>query len=263
MWCRAALLAAPPGSAIGGLSAAYLWGVDLLAPDSPVTVVVPAGHRVRAQTRLTVVRADLNRHDVERFAELRLTTPARTAFDLGRGADRIEASIAVDAMLNRRLVTVAEIAGVANGRPGWPGVARLGEVLRGAEPGAASPMETRLRLVIVAGGLPRPIAQYEVRAADGTFVGWVDLAYPESRVALEYEGDHHRERATFRKDVVRFNRLQAAGWAALRFTADDVFIRPRKIVDDVRRAVAEATARNDRAHATPPLERRQRLSPSG
>ncbi len=71
----------------------------------------------------------------------------------------------------------------------------------------------------------------------------MDLAYPAWRIAIEYEGDHHRDRATFRKDIVRFNRLQAAGWATLRFTADDVFKRPQKIIEGVRHAVAAAEAR--------------------
>ncbi|MDP9799263.1 hypothetical protein J2S43_007775 [Catenuloplanes nepalensis] len=242
MWCEAALLAAPPGSAVGGLSAACLWSVDLLASGDPVTVIVPRPHHLRAQPRLRLIHADLPAPDVERFAGLLVTTPVRTAFDLGRGADRTASVIAVDAMLQRRLVTPGEIAALADRRPGWPGLARLREVLRVADGGAASPMETRLRLLIVDGGLPRPVTQYVARDRDGRLIGRVDLAYPQLGIVLEYEGDHHRDPATFRKDIARFNRLRSAEWIALRFTADDVFKRPRTIVEDVRRAVAEATA---------------------
>jgi very-short-patch-repair endonuclease len=243
MWCRAAQLLLPLDGAIGGYSAAHVWGVDLLDVGAPVTVTIPHQTSLRAQPGLRVIRTLLPRADVESFIDLRLTTPARTAFDLGRDPDRIRAVIAVDAMLHRRLVTLAELRHMADTHPGWRGVMKFRDILGLAEPGAASPMETRLRLVIVDGGLPRPVAQYRVRDENGLFVGQVDLAYPELRVALEYEGDHHRDQATFRKDVVRFNRLRQAGWAALRFTADDVFKRPRTIVDDVKRAVAEATAR--------------------
>ncbi|MDP9794635.1 hypothetical protein J2S43_003147 [Catenuloplanes nepalensis] len=242
MWCEAALLAAPPASAIGALSAAYLWGVDLLRSGSPVTVVVPANRRPREQPRLSVVRAELPPGQVEVLGGVRLTTPDRTAFDLGRGPDRVAAVVAVDAMLHRRLVTVEGVAALASRHPGWPGVSRMREVLAIAEPGSASPMETRLRLIIVDGGLPRPVAQHEVRTPEGRFIGRVDLAYPELRIVLEYEGDHHRDPATYRNDIARFNRFQAAGWTALRFTADDVFKRPQKIVADVRRAMVKATA---------------------
>ncbi|GAB7037222.1 MULTISPECIES: endonuclease domain-containing protein [Catenuloplanes] len=237
MWCEAAQLLLPPGAAIGGRSAAHLRNVDLLERGAPVTVVVPHRTSLRAQPMLRVIRGELSRGDAESFIGLRVTTPLRTAFDLGRAADRVQAVIAVDAMLHRGLVTVADLGRVADAHPGWRGVMRFRGVVAEAEPNAESPMETRLRLIIVDAGLPRPVAQWHVRDREGRLIGRVDLAYPELELAIEYEGDHHRGRATFRKDVVRFNRMQAAGWTALRFTADDVFQRPQKIVDDVRRAM--------------------------
>ncbi|WP_033338455.1 DUF559 domain-containing protein [Catenuloplanes japonicus] len=243
MWCAAAQLAMPSSAAIGGLSAAYLWNVDLLAPDEPVSIIVPGRQGIVNQSMLRVIRGELPRGDVEMFTGLRVTTPARTAFDLGRGADRVHAAIAVDAMLHRRAVSLAELHRAADAHPGWRGVMKFRDILRLAEPGAASPMETRLRLVITDGGLPRPVAQYRILDDARLFIGQVDLAYPAWRIAIEYEGDHHRDQATFRKDIVRFNRLQAAGWATLRYTADDVFTRPKKIIEGVRRAVAAAEAR--------------------
>ncbi len=244
MWCQAAQLLLPSGSAIGGRSAAYAWGVQLLGANEPVTVVIPQRTSLRIQPGLHVVRSHLPRSDVDLAFGLRLTTPARTAFDLGRDPDRIQAAIAVDAMLFRRVVSLADLHRAADAHPGWRGVMKFRDILVNAEPKAESPMETRLRLIIIDGGLPRPIAQHEIRAVNRSLIARVDLAYPELRIAIEYEGDHHRDRATFRKDIVRFNRLQAAGWAALRFTADDVFKRPAKVVNDVKRAVAHATARS-------------------
>ncbi|WP_232323491.1 endonuclease domain-containing protein [Catenuloplanes japonicus] len=233
----------PARAAIGERSAAYLWGIDLLDASEPVSIIVPGTQSTRGQPMLRVVHGELPRGDVEVFTGLRVTTPTRTAFDLGRGADRIQAAIAVDAMLHRRLVSPAELHRAADAHPGWRGVMKFRDILRLAEPGAASPMETRLRLVIIDGGLPRPVAQHRIHDDAGSFIGQVDLAYPAWRIAIEYEGDHHRDRATFRKDIVRFNRLQAAGWATLRFTADDVFKRPQKIIEGVRHAVAAAEAR--------------------
>jgi hypothetical protein len=96
-------------------------------------------------------------------------------------------------MLAARLVTRAEVAAVAAARAGWPGLAQLRNVLALADPGAGSPMESRLRLVLVSGGLPRPVTQFEVRSG-GVFIARLDLAYPERRLGVEYEGDHHRGR---------------------------------------------------------------------
>jgi very-short-patch-repair endonuclease len=73
----------------------------------------------------------------------------------------------------------------------------------------------------------------------GRFLARVDFAYPQWRIAIEYEGDHHRERAAFRRDVSRYNALRAAGWLVLRFTADDVLRRSGQLVQQVRDAIAE------------------------
>jgi hypothetical protein len=60
-------------------------------------------------------------------------------------------------------------------------------------------MESRLRLILVFGGLPRPVSQFVVRDRTGMFVARVDLVYPEQRLAIEYEGDHHRGRGVINK----------------------------------------------------------------
>jgi very-short-patch-repair endonuclease len=115
-------------------------------------------------------------------------------------------------------------------------------VLLLAEPLAESPMETRLRLLLVDAGAPPPTAQHTVRDREGRVVGRVDLAWPELRLAVEYEGDHHRERAQFQRDVARLNALRAAGWTVLRFTADDVLRHPHSTIAQVAAAMRELRA---------------------
>ncbi|BCJ64428.1 DUF559 domain-containing protein [Polymorphospora rubra] len=247
MWCDAVALTLPPGAAICGLSAAYLWGVRLLDRQSPVSVVLPGTYRPRRQERVVVSYYRLPASDVTRFADLSVTTPARTAFDLGRLMPRVEAVVAVDALLARRLVRLDTLAGYLAAHPPCPGIRQLRQVLAIAEPLSESPMETRLRLVLVDGGAPRPAAQFEVHDSQGRFVGRVDLAYPQWRIAIEYEGDHHREQARFRRDVARLNDLRACGWLVLRFTADDVLRHPDRVIALVFRAIAE---RRQSAQAT-------------
>ncbi|BCB86821.1 DUF559 domain-containing protein [Phytohabitans suffuscus] len=238
-WCDAAALLLPPGGAIGGLSAAYLWGANLVSVDAPVTLVVPRTSRLRAHPRLRIVRSGLPPDDVTRFGGLPVTTPLRTAFDVGRWLPRAEALVAVDALLSRRVVKLPQLIDYAAGRSGWLGLPRLREVLALAEPLTESPMESRLRLLIIDAGLPPPVAQHDVRDAQGRFIGRVDLAYPRWRIAIEYEGDHHRERAHFRQDVHRLNALRAAGWLVLRFTADDVLGHPGRTAAQIATAIAE------------------------
>ena len=100
-------------------------------------------------------------------------------------------------------------------------------------------METRLRLLLLDAGAPPLNAQHDIRDERGRLLGRADLAYPQWRIALEYEGDHHREREQFRRDVTRLNALRAAGWIVLRFTADDVLRHPGRVVEEVARAVRE------------------------
>ncbi|MFB9237357.1 DUF559 domain-containing protein [Plantactinospora siamensis] len=240
MWCDAVALVLPQGAAIGGLSAAFLWGVDLL-PRSPaqtraVSVAVPLAVSMRRHERITAAHTRLDPGDVVRFANLPVTSPVRTAFDLGRRAPLADALIAVDALLHRRTLKLPALIRYATERAGWPRVTLLRQVLTLAEPLAESPMESRLRLLIIDAGLPRPVAQHDVHDSNGRWLARVDLAYPELLIAIEYEGDHHRERAHFQRDVARLNALHATGWIVLRFTADDVLRHPDRVVAEIGRA---------------------------
>jgi hypothetical protein len=168
-----------------------------------------------------------------------VTVPVRTAFDLGRQPERVQGLIALDALCHRRLVPLPELARYAAERPRWPGVYSLRELLTLVDARAESPMETRLRLLLHDAGAPAPVPQYEVRDASGRFLARVDLAYPQWRIALEYEGDHHREKTQFRRDIARVNALRQAGWLVLRFTADDVLRHPHMVADHVAAAIRE------------------------
>ncbi|GHJ51048.1 hypothetical protein Nm8I071_03550 [Nonomuraea sp. TT08I-71] len=243
MWCDAVALRLPPGAAIAGRSAAFLWGSDLLARDAPVTVLLPRAARLRPHPRVHLVRSVLPDGDRTRFAGLPVTTALRTAFDLGRQGPRVDALVAVDALLHRRVVKLPALRAYSAAHPGWPGAALLREVLALAEPLSESPMETRLRLLLLDAGLGPLTAQHDVHDARGRFVARVDLAWPALRVAVEYDGDHHRERAHFRQDVARLNALRAAGWLVVRFTADDVLRHPRATIALVRQALCERATR--------------------
>jgi hypothetical protein len=235
-WCLAAGLFLRDRGAISGRSAAALWGADVLVRGEPPEVTVP--ERLRAPAGLTVVRSALPAGDVARWAGLPVTTPVRTAFDLARRLSLVEAVVAVDAMLAARLVTRGGLAGFAGTRPCWPGQPQLRKVLVLCDPGAESPQETRLRLLLIAGGLPVPVTQYVVRDASGLFVARLDLAYPKRKIGVEYEGDHHRERGVFQQDLRRINALRACGWTVLRFAALDIYRDPARTVAVVRAALA-------------------------
>ena len=96
-------------------------------------------------------------------------------------------------------------------------------------------MESRLRLLLVQAGLPRPEVQVPLHDADGRFIGRLDLYYRVQRLAIEFDGGAHRE--TLVEDNRRQNRLLNAGCRLLRFTAADVYSTPDAILAQVRVAL--------------------------
>jgi hypothetical protein len=115
---------------------------------------------------------------------------------------------------------------------GGRGIGRLRKVTELTEPAAESPMETRLRLLLVLAGLPRPHVQVSLHDRQGRFLGRPDLYYPDQRLGLEYDGGSHRK--SLAEDDRRQNRLQSAGIRLLRFTAPDVYSSPELVVGQVR-----------------------------
>lgn len=227
----------PPEAAFSGPTAAWLLGFSAeLRP--PIDVTLPRGSVVSARVGLLVHRAPLEAADVATVNGLRVTTPVRTIADLARTKPLVEAVIAADAALHQACVSVAELWQWAAGHTGAKGVARLRRVIDLAEPRTESPMETRFRLVLVLGGLPRPAAQVRLHDQRGRIVGRADFYYPAERLALEYDGGTHRESLV--GDDRRQNLLLAAGYRLLRFTAPDVFDTPAATVAQVRAALRDA-----------------------
>jgi hypothetical protein len=237
LWCIGAGLLLADRGAVSGRSAAALWGTDVLVRGAPIEVTVPRSIRIRAGSRLAVIRSELPTADIAAWAGIPVTNAVRTAFDLGRRPPLTEAVVALDAMLAARLVTHADLARFTASHAEWPGSRRLRLAVRLSDSGAASPMESRMRMVLIAGGLPRPVTQFEVYDEQGLFVARLDMAYPRKRLGIEYEGDHHRGPAAFQHDLRRINALRACGWTVLRFGSRDIYREPAKVVAMVRRVL--------------------------
>lgn len=103
--------------------------------------------------------------------------------------------------------------------------------------GSSSRPESWMRVTIVDAGLPEPEIDVDVYAPDGRFIGCVDGAYLRLKIALEYEGDHHRtDPAAWNRDIQKHDDLIAHGWRVLRVTREMLFQHPEELV----RRVAEA-----------------------
>jgi hypothetical protein len=233
--CRAIALVAPNGAAISGASAAYMYGADVLERDEPVEITIPLHARLRSKQGVAVRHAELGPADIDHHEGVPRTAPDRTAFDLARWREpEMEAVVAVDAMLTRCHITVDGIKAYARTHPHLRRTRKLGRVLTLAACGAESPMESRLRLVLVGAGLPMPTLQHLVNDHAGLFIARLDLAYPERRLGVEYDGGGHWDPRAIKKDLLRQNALRAGGWSLLRFTDDDVLRHPARLLAQVR-----------------------------
>jgi hypothetical protein len=226
---------------LAGYSAAEVYRAPCAPTDAPVEVIIPGRSR-RAPPGITVRRDVLAGDERRHYEGLELTSPVRTAFDLARRNPLVEGVAAMDSLAGRFGFTPEEVLTLAARQPRARGIRRLAEVVANAEPLAESPMESRLRMLLVLGGLPRPVVQYTVLDDRGWQLATVDLAYPRQRIAIEYEGEEHFVRRRVIRDVGRGTRLVALGWRLFRYVSSDVYRTPARTVAQISDALRTSNA---------------------
>lgn len=223
-----------------GRTAAWLLGISATAID-PVEIIVRPDSGMRSRRRLSVRRATLKVTEVVTVRGLPATSALRTLSDLCPRVMGAEALALIDAALRLRLTDRDAL--IASASPYLRMLAPL------AEP-AESPMETRLRWLLIKAGLPRPDVQKPLHDADGRFVGRGDLFYPAAGLVIEFDGENHRARLV--EDNRRQNLIVKAGYFLLRFTAADIHNRPEAVVAQVRDVITGAAAVSSRRPAAAP-----------
>jgi very-short-patch-repair endonuclease len=213
----------PNVAAFSGLTAAWLHGLDV-DPCDPIEVTLPRDAGISGRAGMRVRRSPLPSNDVVRLRGLRATSIVRTLVEVCARLSLTEAVVMVDGALHKHRVTVGQLTSSEN--------TTMKRILRFAEPAAESPMESRLRMALVLGGLPRPKAQVSIYDSDGRFAGRPDLYYEEARLGIEYDGVVHR--ASLAEDNRRQNKLLNAGVRLLRFTGADVLHNPGSVAQQVR-----------------------------
>ncbi len=198
-------------------TAAWLWGANMvLNPGAhlevpPVNVFSPPGHRLRNGLVDSGERT-FSFGDVAELGGLRVTTPLRTACDLGRLLHRDQAFAAMDSVARLRAFSVEELVAATGRFAGFRGVIQLRTLAPFVDPDSQSPGESILRLRWLDVGLPHPRCQVEVPAPGGGSY-WVDIGLEEQRFGAEYDGEdfhtaHDEEHDEDRREWMR----RTEGW---------------------------------------------------
>lgn len=232
-------MTAPREAVLSHRTAAELWGIEIPLVDRAdrrVHVIVPTDDRAESRSDRRIHRLDLEPDECTERAGQPVTTRARTWRDLA-GVLEPSALLAVTDQIVGALSGIDQLTDQVRRHPRGRGCARARAVLPLADPRAESPMESVVRWLFHVGGLPAPELQFVLRDADGRFLARADFAWPARRVLVEFDGDVHRARDVFVRDLRRQNTVVAAGWTVLRFTSTDALGRPDDMVAEVRRAL--------------------------
>ncbi len=201
---------------IAGRAAAALHGARWVDASTPIEVIT---EHTRPRAGIIVREERIGAHEITEVCGLPVTTPARTALDIGRHLERKPAVVHLDALAAATGVTADAALEVAGRYRGARGLRRARRALALMDAGAQSPRETLLRLDLINDGLPPPRTQ--IRVSNGVDQAFIDMGYDEPKVGLDYEEAHHSaERRQYVHDIWRAELIDGEGWIDLRVVAE-------------------------------------------
>lgn len=173
-----------------------------------------------------------------------LSTPEQTFIDLAAtGINLIDLVVLGDAMLKAELTTIPTLMEAIEA---WQGhgtrlALRAARLMR---EGVDSPMETRVRLLIVLAGLPEPTVNVIVRGEDGSWRMRFDLCYIKQRLIVEYDGRRHADSPEqWERDIFRREDLDRMDYRLIVVTSRGIYSEPYRTLERVRDALRERGVR--------------------
>lgn len=243
---RIIVLAAPPGSALGGLTALRYDGLTGFTSDQTF-VVFPDGHRPRRLGAVIHYSTMLDERDVHVHREPRRTSPARSVCDAATwGPSHRFARTIVLAAFQQGLVNLTAMRDALGRRGKCKRRSVIIQSVLDAVGGMQSLPERDFDEIVRGLGLPRPARQHPVRGPEGRY--YLDVVWPAFGVSVEVHGTHHHEVAQWSADLARGNELAISGRRTLSFTSFSI--------RHEREAVADQLARMFRQHGWSPHRRK-------
>lgn len=206
-------------------TAAWIWGVDIfsyaeLDGPMPLECCTPRFRRATDRVGCDGGSRDLRPEDWCTVEGIRVTTPLRTALDLGCNLTRRDALAAMDALAREHGLTKADLTRLLGRFRRRRGVVQARELVPLVDPRAESRPESWTREVIAAHGLTMPEAQHWI-VVEGVPTYRLDLAYVRAKIAIEYDGEEfHSSPEDRERDAIRRAWLRAHGWYVIVLTKD-------------------------------------------
>lgn len=220
-----------PGAVVSHRCAAQIWGVPF-HKQLGAALTVPRSCR-RRLAGAKVYRRDLQPADKRCREGLVVTSPLRTAVDCGRDVPFEKAVVILDRLLNRQRLTRSDLFGAAQRQLG-PGSTALRRAVRMTDAGAGSGLETAARLLFLGGGLS-VVSQYRLHRDTHAY----DFAIVAHRLLIEVEGfGYHASRDQLDRDARYATEAAVDGWRLLRFTWEDITLRPAQTLATISAAIA-------------------------
>ena len=217
---RPRLSSSPPWAVVCDRTAAWLHGIDTFTYGEldilpPLEIFALRGRHRLTRDGLSGGERDLSENDVMTIGQIKVTTPLRTALDLGCRLSRRDALATLDAFMRTHGLTRTDLRRELARFRRRRGVVQLRELIEIADARAESPGESRTRLCIVDDGLPVPELQFSV-VVGGRELFRLDLAFPRLRVCVEYDGvEFHTSNRDVMHDRERRDWLRAHGWTVI------------------------------------------------
>lgn len=239
---KAVLKISPPGSQVSHFTAAELWGA--IVPSQPLTHVSCPQPGWRSARR-GIGSHRLNRHAMSsQFCGIRISSPEQTFIDLARALSLVDLVVLGDSLVKARRTTPDRLASAADNWSGWgsrPARRSAGLVRVGVD----SPMETRLRMLMVLAGLPEPVVNHIVYDENGGWARRYDLSYPELKLIIEYDGRQHAENdEQWDRDIDRRESLDGDAWRLIVIRSKGIYVEPYRTLTRIADAMRARGARN-------------------
>jgi very-short-patch-repair endonuclease len=227
---HAALLVVPPDAFVSHHSAAKLYSLPV--PSSPlvhVSVIATRDRRKRDGIVTHLAAVQPLRH----VRGVPVSTPTQLFIDLASTLNLLDLVVLGDAIVRKKLATVDEIVAAC---AAWEGRhARAARRAAGyVRANVDSPMESRLRMLIVLAGLPEPKVNLELRDQFDLLVYKLDLSYPHLKIAIEYDGQQHRQDLPqWNHDINRGEWLERNQWRVIPVISTGIYRHPDQTIERV------------------------------